>query len=55
MSSVSILVVLLGDVVYQKGTDGTAVVGSGDGPEVLLSCRVPHLELDCLALYFHDS
>jgi hypothetical protein len=32
-----------GDVINEKGSDGAAIVGAGDGPEVLLSGSVPYL------------
>ena len=39
---------LVGDVVHQHDAHGAAVVGRGDGPEPLLSRRVPNLQLDLL-------
>merc|ERR1719161_705885 len=39
-----------GDVVNQKCAGGPPVVGSGDGPETLLSGGVPDLQLDLLPL-----
>ena len=39
---------LIGDVVHQHDAHGAAVVGRGDGPEPLLSRRVPNLQLDLL-------
>jgi hypothetical protein len=37
-----------GDVVDEEGADGGAVVGAGDGAEVLLAGSVPDLQLDDL-------
>ena len=37
-----------GDVVDEQDAHGAAVVGRGDGPEPLLSRRVPYLQLDLL-------
>lgn len=42
---------LPGNVVDHKSACGTAVVGAGDGPETLLSCRVPNLQLDFLSAH----
>jgi hypothetical protein len=36
------------DVVDEQGADGAAVVGTGDGAEVLLACGVPDLQFDGL-------
>ena len=41
---------LVGDVVDEHDTHGSAVVGRGDGPESLLSRCVPDLQLDLLAV-----
>lgn len=41
---------LPGDVIDQEGPGGTPVVRSGDGPEGLLSCGVPDLQLDLLVV-----
>lgn len=41
-----------GDVVDHERPGGAAVVGAGDGPEALLSRRVPDLQLDLLAAHF---
>lgn len=42
--------VLVGHVVHDDDPVRPAVVGRGDGPETLLPCGVPDLELDRLAL-----
>ena len=39
---------LVRDVVHQHDAHGAPVVGGGDGPEPLLSRRVPYLQLDFL-------
>lgn len=36
-----------GDVVYQEGAGGAAVVGAGDGAEAFLPGGVPELEKGC--------
>jgi len=41
---------LPGDVIDEECPGSTPVVGSGDGPERLLSCGVPDLQLDLLAV-----
>lgn len=41
---------VLGDVVDEKGPDGTAIVGRRDGPVALLAGRVPDLRLDGLGV-----
>lgn len=46
---------LPGDVVDHERPCGSAVVGAGDGPEALLPCRVPDLQLDLLAAHLDDS
>ena len=35
-----------GDIVDKKCSNSATVVGSGDGPEVLLACCVPYLQFD---------
>lgn len=42
---------LPGNVVDHKCPCSPAVVGAGDGPEALLSCRVPNLKLDFLSAH----
>ena len=37
----------LGKVIDDDGADGSSVVGIGDGPESLLTGRIPNLVLDC--------
>ena len=43
------------DVVCQEDAVGASVEYTGDGPETLLSCRVPYLELDNLILDFDNE
>ena len=40
--------VLIGAIVSQDDTMSSFIVGLSDGPEPLLSSRVPHLKLDQL-------
>ncbi len=37
---------LVGDVVYQHDSHRASIVGSRDGAEALLACRIPDLKLD---------
>jgi hypothetical protein len=37
---------LLSDIVDEESANGRPIVGSSDGTEVLLSSRIPYLELD---------
>ena len=46
---------LIGDVIDQHDPHGPPVVGRGDGPEPLLACRVPDLQLDFLAIQLDSS
>ena len=39
---------LVGNIIDKHDAHGPAVVGRGDGPEPLLSRRVPNLQLDLL-------
>lgn len=41
---------MLGEVVDEEGADSATVVGRGDGPVSLLTCRVPDLGLDGLVV-----
>lgn len=43
-----------GDVVDHEGPGGPSVVGPGDGPEPLLTGRVPDLQLHLLTMDLHD-
>jgi hypothetical protein len=43
----------VGDVVHEEDALRASEVGRGDGPETLLSGRVPDLELDALAVHLH--
>lgn len=43
-----------GDVVHHEGPGGPPVVGPGDGPESLLTGRVPDLQLHLLTVDLHD-
>ena len=46
---------VLGDIIDKQGSNGASVVGSGDGPEILLPSGVPHLQLDDLVIQIDDS
>ena len=41
---------LPGDIVDEQGSDGASVVRPRDGPEILLPCSVPDLQLDGLVI-----
>jgi hypothetical protein len=42
--------VLPGDVIDEKGSDGTAVVGASDGPEIFLASCIPDLQFDVFVI-----
>lgn len=46
---------LIGDVVDQENAHGSSVVSRGDGPESLLACRVPYLQLDALSVQLYRA
>jgi hypothetical protein len=46
---------MLCDVINQQSTHSSSIVGTGDGPIPLLSCCVPNLGLDSLAINLKES
>ena len=42
--------VAVGDIVHQKGSDGSTIVRRGDGAITLLTGRIPNLRLDKLVV-----
>ena len=45
----------VGDIIDNNNAVGTAVVGRCNGAETLLSCRVPNLKFDRLAVKFNGA
>ena len=43
-----------GDVIHHEGPSGPSVIWPGDGPEALLTSRVPNLQLHLLTVDLHD-
>ena len=46
---------LISDIVHDNDSMGAPVVTARDGPESLLTCRVPDLQLDSLSLELNGT
>ena len=46
---------VLGDIIDKQGSNGTAVVRSGDGSEILLAGGIPYLQFDVLVIQIDDA
>ena len=46
--------VVPGNIVDEQGSDGTAVVGAGDGPEIFLASSIPDLQFDGFLAHLND-